>query len=50
MVGTEEYLAPETLNDSEVSYVSDLWSVGVIMYQMIMGETPFRGKTPLETY
>ena len=50
LVGTEEYLAPETLLDSDVSYASDLWSLGVIIYQMLMGETPFRGKTPMETY
>jgi len=32
MVGTEEYIAPETIEDSDVSYASDLWSLGVIIF------------------
>ena len=50
LVGTEEYLAPETLQDRDVGYPADLWSLGVILYQMIFGETPFVGRTQFETY
>jgi len=32
LVGTEEYIAPETLNDTNVTYAADLWSLGVILY------------------
>ena len=32
LVGTEEYIAPETINDKDLSYASDLWSLGVILY------------------
>jgi len=32
LVGTEEYVSPEILQDKEVSYASDLWSLGVIIY------------------
>ena len=32
LVGTEEYLAPETLSDTDLSYASDYWSLGVILY------------------
>jgi len=32
LVGTEEYIAPETIEDTDVSYASDLWSQGVIMF------------------
>lgn len=31
-VGTEEYLSPEVINDSEITYAVDLWSLGVILY------------------
>ena len=32
LVGTEEYIAPETLNDIDVSYACDLWSFGIILF------------------
>ena len=51
LVGTEEYLAPETLSDmGELSYTCDYWSLGVILYQLLFGVTPFKGRSDLETY
>lgn len=50
LVGTEEYIAPETIEDTNVSYASDLWSLGVIMFQMLEGKTPFMGKTSIQTF
>ena len=50
LVGTEEYIAPETINDNDLSYSCDLWSLGVIIFQMLCGSTPFKGRTIIETY
>ena len=40
-VGTPSYMSPEMI-DGNVTYVSDIWSVGVIVYQMITGDLPFK--------
>ena len=50
LVGTEEYLAPETLSDTDLSYACDYWSLGVILYQLLCGVTPFKGRSDLDTY
>ena len=50
LVGTEEYLAPETLTDQLPNYACDYWSLGIILYQMIYGVTPFKGKNDAETF
>lgn len=42
-VGTAQYVSPEILTDSETTCASDLWALGCIIYQMIVGQMPFRG-------
>jgi len=44
--GTEAYWAPEVAFESRRSFVSDIYSVGVMLYEMVTGELPYR--SPLE--
>lgn len=41
LVGTTEYLAPEILRKEGHSYEVDLWTLGILIYEMITGKTPF---------
>jgi len=42
-VGTASYMSPEQAKGTEVNHQSDIWSLGVVMYQMITGKQPFEG-------
>jgi len=46
--GTLPYLAPELLRGDPISLQSDIWALGVLLYQMATGELPFHGATPFE--
>lgn len=48
VVGTPYYMAPEQLGGQEIDHRADLYSVGVIMFQMFTGRLPFTGKSPFE--
>src|SRR5213594_3863593 len=48
IIGTAQYLSPEQARGSPVDQTSDLYSVGVVLYEMLTGQVPFTGDTPLE--
>jgi formylglycine-generating enzyme required for sulfatase activity len=45
MMGSPFYMAPEQWGDEEIDTRSDIYSLGVILYQMLAGDVPFKGKT-----
>ena len=48
-IGTPEYMAPEQAMGAESDHRADLYSVGIMLYQMLLGQTPFQADTPAAT-
>jgi eukaryotic-like serine/threonine-protein kinase len=48
IIGTAQYLSPEQARGAPVDQTSDLYSVGVVLYELLTGVVPFSGDTPVE--
>jgi serine/threonine protein kinase len=49
VVGTIDYVSPEYMMHSQVDWRSDIYAIGILAYEMIVGEAPFRGDSVYAT-
>src|ERR671911_543051 len=48
IIGTAQYLSPEQARGAPVDQTSDLYSTGIVLFELLTGEVPFTGDTPVE--
>lgn len=49
-VGTEDYVAPEVIKGGGHNFAVDWWSLGIVLYELLYGTTPFKGANRKETF